>query len=123
MASESTVVPFITPDIKTQADFSGHANKVVTYGAGGPVLATTAGSGALFVLANKPTSGMAFSLVAAPNMAKCYADAATVRGMFAAVSATRSGYVANVGSAYGVGFLGVCLTAVASGSLVDVLLK
>ena len=123
MATDSTLTPFFTPDVKAITDLSGHQYKVVQFGSAGVQLATAAGSGAVWVLANKPTSGMACSLAGAPNISKCYADAATLRNAFVAVSATRSGFVSTAASIASAGFVGVALTAVASGSLVDVLLK
>lgn len=123
MASENIFTAFITPDVTAAADLRTHQYKVVNFGAAGIQLATATGSGPLWILANKPNSGDACALIGVPNIAKVYVDSATLRNQFIGLSGATSGVATVMGSAGQLGYFGVALTAVASGSLCDVLLK
>ena len=123
MAHDVIFTATITPNVMAAVDLRAHQHKLVQFGATGVRLASAQGSGGIYVLANKPNSGEACSLLGAPNISRLPVDAATVRGNFLALSATTSGVASPVTSAYGAGFIGVALTAVASGSFVDAHLR
>ena len=123
MAHDNTFIPFITPNVGAAYDMRQFMHKVVNIGANGVRLTVAdVGSGAQYVLANKPNSGDHVSLNKAPNVTKAVAGAAVVQGN--AIVAANSGFcVAGTSGVQSALFLGYALTGCASGSVFDLDLR
>lgn len=119
MAHDIIFTAAITPNVKAAADLRTYQHKVVVFDSGGVKAASVATSGHLWVLGNKPNSGETCTLYSTPNVVKIMTNAAVGYNTFVTLSNT--GTVVSVGSR-STGTVGVALTSVASGSLVDVAL-
>jgi hypothetical protein len=110
-----------TPDVRAASDLRSYQYFAVTFGAGGVTLTDPnfgAGSGAVWVLGNKPNSGQACQLVGAPNIYKTVAATTILRDQWL-TTAPVSGMV-QPGSAGSVPLVGIALmpTLVGCGELV-----
>lgn len=121
MAETIQLVADWTPDVKASSDLRSYQYFCVCFNAAGVYLTDSAyatGSGAVWILGNKPHSGQPCQLVGGPNIYKTVVATTVVRNQWL-VAAINSGMV-GVGSFASVGRVGIALmpTTVGSGELI-----
>jgi hypothetical protein len=117
MAETAQLVANFTPDVRAATDLRSYQYFAVCFGAAGVYLTDQnygPGSGAVWILGNKPAAGQPCELVAGPNLYKTVVATTVVRNQWLAV-AVQSGML-GVGSQASLGRVGVALMPTQAGS-------
>ena len=121
MAHDINLVPFVTPGVPAAQDFRTHQHKAVRFdGVAVRFSDTSVNSGPCWILANKPNSGEACSLIGPVNVTKALAGLAVSAGNWVTVAVSGFCVPGSDGSSL---LMGVAMTGVASGSLFDLYLR